>query len=72
MKRTLHTIKMVNIEKTEDKTITAIYNNVVDARGLYGCTWELQLSDGGTASFDMDAWEMWDLTPQKGWNSNID
>ncbi len=65
--RILHTIKMVS---KEDGT-EAIYKDVKTANYHYGCLVELKLADGNTATFETEKWELWDLTPQKGWNCNI-
>lgn len=69
MSKTIHTIKMIN---KKDETLSITYNNVIDCTPLFGCAWELQFPDGNTATFEMTEWEMWDLTPHKGWNHNID
>ena len=67
MNRPLHTIKMV----TKDGSAEATYNNVVSYLGMYGCLIRLELDDGSTATFDVAEWEMYDLTPCKGWNSYV-
>ncbi|MDE7083530.1 MAG: hypothetical protein K2O89_07530 [Clostridia bacterium] len=66
--KTLHTIKMVC---KEDGT-EVIYKEVKHANYYSGCLVELELADGKTATFDTDKWELWDLTPQKGWNESVD
>lgn len=65
--KTLHTIKMVSKENGQE----VIYKEVKTANYYSGCTVELVLADGNTATFDTDKWELWDLTPQRGWNCNI-
>ena len=62
-----HIIKMI------DKTTGAevIYNDVTWVDYRFGCEMILNFEDGSTATFDKSEWEMWDLTPYKGWNSNI-
>lgn len=65
--KTLHTIKMIS---KEDGT-EVVYKEVKVAKYYSGCLVELELADGNTASFDTDKWELWDLTPQKGWNENV-
>lgn len=62
-----HTIKMIDKETGAE----AVYNNVIGVDYRFGCEVILELDDGNTATFDRDSWEMWDLTPYKGWNSNI-
>ena len=66
--KALHTIKMVN---TKEEGVEAVYANVVSADWKSGCTVELQLADGNTATFETSEWELWDLTPQKGWNYSV-
>lgn len=65
--KTLHTIKMVSKEDGQE----VIYKEVKTTNYYSGCTVELVLADGNTATFDTDKWELWDLTPQRGWNCNI-
>ena len=60
-----HTIMMM--ERDGDAEVT--YNNVVGYDGLYGCLIRLYFNDGTTATFDKEAWLMFDLTPTRGWNS---
>lgn len=65
--KTPHTILMM--EKNGEAEVT--YNNVVDYTGLYGCLIRLEMADGSTATFDNSEWLMFDLTPMRGWNSNV-
>lgn len=62
-----HTIKMVNMETGAE----VIYNDVIWVDYHFGCEMVLNFEDGSTATFDKAEWEMWDLTPHKGWNGNI-
>lgn len=49
-----------------------VYQEVVNYKTIYGgCITQLNFPDGSTASFENSEWELWDLTPQKGWNCNI-
>lgn len=65
--KALHIIKMVCNEDGQE----VIYKEVKSATWRSGCWVELELADGNTATFETDKWELWDLTPQKGWNYNI-
>ncbi len=65
--KTLHTIKMVCKEDGTEIT----YKNVETADWAYGGRVTLFLADGNTATFSTDNWDLWDLTPQRGWNYNI-
>lgn len=67
MKKTKHTIKMVDKETGNE----VVYKDVVSADYHFGCQVVLNFEDGSTATFNIDEWELWDLTPYKGWNSNI-
>ena len=62
--KTLHTILM--IEKTDNWEIE--YNNVVGYEVHFGCELVLFLSDGSQVKYDNDKWDMYDLTPTRGWN----
>lgn len=62
-----HTIKMVDKETGEE----VIYKDVTWVDYRFGCEMILHFEDESTATFDMAGWEMWDLTPHKGWNGNI-
>ena len=62
-----HCIKMI-CKSTVD---SATYDNVVGFEMRSGVWIVLKLSSGETATFDAADWEMYDLTPVKGWNSNI-
>lgn len=64
---TLHIIKMVCKEDGKE----VVYNNVELAEFSYGCLVTLFLEDGNSATFDLNNWELWDTTPQMGWNCNI-
>lgn len=64
---TKHTIKMVHKETGAE----AVYNDAISVDYRYGCEMILEFEDNSTATFDRAEWEMWDLTPYKGWNSNI-
>ncbi len=64
---TLHIIKMVCKEDGKE----VVYNNVELAEFSYGCLVTLFLEDGNSATFDLNNWELWDATPQMGWNCNI-
>ena len=65
--KTKHTIKMVDKETGQE----VVYENVTWVDYRYGCIMILNFEDGSTATFEIANWEMWDLTPYKGWNSNI-
>lgn len=66
--RILHTIKMVNRKDGAE----VVYQGVKNYDTTHGgCVTELNFPDGSTASFEKSEWELWDLTPQKGWNCNI-
>ena len=63
----MHKIKMVD----KETGIEVTYDNVKSVDYMYGCEVILNLENGETATFERDNWEMWDLTPYKGWNDNI-
>ncbi|HEX2938876.1 MAG TPA: hypothetical protein VHO66_08155 [Ruminiclostridium sp.] len=62
-----HTIMMVSKEGNTEVT----YKNVIGFEMQYGCLLVLKFEDGCTATFENENWLMFDLTPMKGWNSNI-
>lgn len=60
-----HKIMMVDRENG----IKVVYDDAVGYEVQNGgCLWVLNLCGGDTASFDKESWDMYDLSPQKGWN----
>lgn len=70
--KTLHTIKMV----CRKDGIEVVYKEVefvaIENGGTKNALTVLHLADGNTASFPTLEWDFWDLTPQRGWNYNVD
>lgn len=67
MEKEKHTIRMV----AKDGTAEVTYDYVIGYDEKYGCIITLKLDGGQTATFDIDQWDMFDHTPQRGWNDNI-
>lgn len=45
------------------KDLSYTYNDVEWVEGKYGTQFVLHLSNGETATFSREEWELWDLTP---------
>ena len=68
----LHKIMMVRKGVPDDDgPLYVMYDNVVSCDYCFGCLVVLKMDDGNTASFATDDWDLYDHTPQKGWNSNV-
>lgn len=66
--KNLHTIKMISIEDGTE----IVYKDVKSTDTVRGgCLTVLYFEDGSTATFDKAEWELWDLTPQRGWNYSV-
>ena len=64
-----HIIVMV---KKENPAEQVILNGVMYCDYLYGCLVALTTADGARPLFETDVWDMYDLTPRKGWQDDND
>lgn len=62
-----HTIVMV---KKDSPSELVVVNGVTACEYLYGCLVTLTTQNGANPSFETDIWDLYDLSPKKGWRDS--